>query len=196
MRTDYQNINKFEVGIVCVIAIGFVIIGVILFSSLTPRKQAEISGALNMFNIRQEAAETIETVEFVYNIPDEFYKEFNMAFVQVATLPEDTLNVPLDTYTQLYRIVAYVVNNLTDQALVGYRAQNQFQIATASQRHIAYDGKIMGAMINVADRLSQVVVREKPRSQNLDLYYSYPTPDYNLSISRMVERAKSSNSFL
>src|SRR5258708_24100236 len=171
MKTDYKNINSFEVAVVGMIAIGFVIVGIFLFATLTPRQQTRVTSAFDLLDIHEQtastAASTIEGVKFVIDVPNEFYNQFYIAFTEVAALPSETFEVPQQIATDLVRNFSIALNNLTDQVATGYAAQNQLQDQKSQLTELAYDGKVMGAMIEISDKLSSMTVRSEEHTSEL-----------------------------
>ncbi|MBX4186857.1 MAG: hypothetical protein KW802_01175 [Candidatus Doudnabacteria bacterium] len=190
MKTDYQNIKTFDVAVVGMITAGFIIIGVLVFSSLTPRQQVAWSQSVEILDIHQEfgqtVAETKTVSEFVYNIPQEFYNQFYIAFTQVATLPEEVIDTPISVGQELLRNVKVAFNNLSDQVAVGYTAQNNLLAQKSELAVLPYDGKVMGAMIEVSDKLSTIAVTDTSPHGTLNMHYDYAVP----SLPEVIKRSE------
>jgi hypothetical protein len=180
MKTDYNNINKFEVAIVSMIAVGFVILGVTLFTSLTPRQQANVTAAFKMFDVREQAAATVEDVKFIFGVPEEFYNQFYIAFTEVVSFPAEDIELATSVAVELKNNVVAVFDNLTSQVVQGYAQQNQLQERSDDFALLPYDGKIMGAMIDLSDKISSITVREKNPPTSLNLHYEYSAPKIEL----------------
>ena len=192
MKTDYKNINSFEVAAVCAIIVGFLLVGIVLFSGLTPNKQAAVASSFDIFDLHRQSMEAFETIKFVYDIPEEFYKQFYIAFTELATLPEGTLEMPVETAAELYRNVASAFTNLSDQVANGYSKQNSKARGNVAQ---AYEGQVMGAMIDLSYRVSEInedlfVSKEQAPQQEsikiqptyrreINFYYQYEVPKFN-----------------
>src|SRR3989344_8353524 len=101
MRTDYKNINKFEAGVIAAIAAGFVIIGVVLFATLTPRAQASVSSAFSLLDIHSESGSTLENIRFVLETPAQFFEQFYLAFQSLAVM-DKSLQDSLTFTTQIF----------------------------------------------------------------------------------------------
>jgi hypothetical protein len=183
MHTDYKNINKFDVAIVAMIAIGFIITGVFLFASLTPRVQMNVTTSLQMFDVHEQFAKTMDTTAFVIDLPNEFFNQFYIAFTEVATLPPEIFETPRDIVLELKRNVTVAINNLADQVATGYAAQNDQEVQIAQTARVAYNGKVMGAVIDVTDAIAEFSV-EQPIKNILEIPYSYQVPSFaQLTIS-------------
>ena len=180
MKTDYKNINSFEAAVVGMIAVGFVIVGIVLFATLTPRQQVNVVSAFDVFDLHQQTIATtsltLESVTFVWNIPTEFYNQFYIAFTEVATLPEQAVEMPILVAKELSRNISVAIDNLADQASRGYMSQAQYHNQNSEMALLPYDGKIMGAMIEVSDKLSNMTVVERNSHSSLKMYYDYVPP--------------------
>ncbi|MBX4191841.1 MAG: hypothetical protein KW804_03515 [Candidatus Doudnabacteria bacterium] len=185
MKTDYNNINKFEVAVVSLIAVGFVILGITLYSSLTPRQQSVITSSLQMFDMKEHVATTIDEIKFVYGIPNEFYNQFYIAFSDVVTLPLDDFEVIGWAVGELSNQTSVVINHLIDQTAAGYAAQNQSVSQYSQLAELSPNGKVMGAVIDVSDTISNLVVREQSVRTSLDFHYDYTPPKLELLSSEL-----------
>jgi hypothetical protein len=187
MKTDFKNLNMFEAALVGWSFIGIVLVGAVMFSSLTPAKQSQVKAAFNIFDIKEGTREAMDTVNFVLDIPNQFYSQFYIAFEQVAVLPEYTFEVPKQIASDFSSAVTVVINNLSNQLQQGYEAQNQFAVVKAERSEIAYDGKVMGAMIDISDKLSSVTITEtKVHPQTLKIPYKYTAPRFIKNKSKSV----------
>jgi hypothetical protein len=204
MKTNYQSINLFEVAVVGMITIGFVLIGVILFSGLTPRSQTNVASAFNMFDIHEQMASTvnstIDSEQFVMDVPNEFYNQFYVAFNQVATMPSDTFDLPVAVAAELARNITVTINNLSDQVAEGYAEQVQTQdyIAELTQggTMVAYEnlqGKVLGASIDRSFKNSTAgcgSVTGNTTEQTLKMTYGYNPPDLDKLILALTKLIK------
>ncbi|OGE79907.1 MAG: hypothetical protein A2660_00430 [Candidatus Doudnabacteria bacterium RIFCSPHIGHO2_01_FULL_45_18] len=143
MHTDYQKINSFEVATVVVIAVGFLLVGAMLFASFTPRAQTQVAAAFRMLDVHQDFNATLDEVKFIASIPNKFNQEFYLAFTQVAVLPVETFTRPQQTVSDWYQALA----NYSDQVAGNYLA------VVSVQPQISGEGKILGTMI---DRLATI----------------------------------------
>lgn len=178
---DFQNLNKFEVAVVGMIVVGFIIFGLIVFCALTPRQQIYVADAIQIFDIHQQAAEAAQSVEFVVNIPNEFYAQFYIAFAEVVTLPSETFEVPTEVISQISSNISLAVNELAVEVATNYQKQNNFYASQAPEIQYDYTGKVAGAMIDLSDRLSTVTVLVSEPEKNLKIPYEYNGPNLNLS---------------
>jgi hypothetical protein len=182
MKTDYKNINSFEVAVVSMIAVGLVIVGLTIFSSLTPRQQLAVTSAFELFDVHERTVETVENVKFVLDIPNEFYNQFYIAFTEVATLPSETIDVPQEIAGEIVRNIKTAFNTLSDQAMSGYMAQSQYHNQTASLTELAHDGVIMGAMIEMTDKMSTMVLVNTSKPEEINFHYEYKVPNINPNV--------------
>ncbi len=181
MKNDYQNINSFDVAVVSMITIGFIIIGIILFGTLTPRQQTNISSALEIFDIHEQVVNETETVQFVFNIPNEFYKEFYVAFVEVASVPLENFELPVMIAKEMSRNVVAIFNNLSDQVAAGYANQNNYQTHSSELAQLNYEGRVMGAAIELSDKISHITAIEQKSNSSLDLNFEYAPPKLDIN---------------
>jgi hypothetical protein len=191
MKTNYQNINSFEVAIVGMITAGFILVGIILFSTLTPRTQANVASSLNMFDIHERVADTISSttdeIGFMMDIPNQFYNQFYIAFTQTATLPSETFEIPAQIATELSRDVSAAINNLGVQVAEGYSHQIQTEVqssqATQEGTELAYEsypGKVLGAtvdLISAGATAGSVRIVGIGTGQNINFPYTYSPPE-------------------
>lgn len=176
MKTDYNNINKFEVAIVSMIAVGFVILGITVFSSLTPRQQTQISSAFDILDMNDHVAASIEGVKFVYSIPEEFYDQFYIAFTEIVAWPAEDIELASTTFKELKRNVVSAFDTMTNQVVNGYAQQNQLMNQKKEVAILPHDGKVMGAVIEVTEVMGKAVVREKEVRTSLNMNYDYTPP--------------------
>jgi len=190
MHTDYQKVNHFDVAVVTMILVGFVLIGGIIFSSLTPRGQTDVTEALSMFDIHEQAAmqtnQTLDTVNFVLDVQSEFYNQFYKAFSELAVMPEDTFEVPI----KIAHNLAGFFNDLSVQVAEGYEKQNQMT------KQIAYSqGQVLGAVMDLsgqfaaepqANVLSGDCAEAEPTQVSLKIPYQFVAPDFNQIKSQLI----------
>lgn len=167
MKTNHKILDGFEIATVVLAVVGFLLIGIVLFSTLTPRTQNRINSAVNVLDIHQQFAKTTYTMgsalDFTLDAADEFYKQFYIAFTQVAVLPAETFEVPTRIAADFYQ----GLGNFSDQIALEYRQQN------SADKQVAFDaGQILGAMIELS------ASDESPDQTPQPIPYGFTSPDW------------------
>ncbi len=177
MKTDYNKINLFEASVVAWSFLGLALMGGIFFSSLTPKNQASLVRAVSILDIHEQLANTADGLEFVSSIPNEFNKEFYIAFTQILELPSETYEFPAEVASQIISTTKIAVNELATQAVVSYQQQQQIEIARAQVIEPKVSGQILGAVIDLTE----------PPPVELKLPYSYPGPNLDEFINLKIK---------
>jgi hypothetical protein len=183
-----KHINSFEIAVVSMIVVGFILIGFTVFFSLTPRQQSNLAGAFQMFDIHEETAAGFENFKFIINIPNEFNKQFYKSFTEIATLPSETFDVPRQIASEFSRNITSAINNLSNQVAMGYSNQTQAHEQTAELAQLNPQGKVMGAMIDLTDKFSSAAVVEQKVPPSLNMHYDYQPPkfeDFKLALESL-----------
>jgi hypothetical protein len=184
MQTNYKKLSWFETLIISWLFVGLIIVIMILFTGLSFRMQSSISIALQIFDLHEEAIEARDNLMFVLNIPDEFNKQFYLAFTQIAVLPPETFEVPTDIVRGISAAVSESVDALSLAVVEGYQNNSTFTKSVAISAQPSAEGKIMGAMIQASDRLSNIVVIENNHAATLEIPYSYTASNLSLLYQR------------
>ena len=173
MKTNYKLLTMFEVATVFMAVAGFVLIGVMLFANLTPRTQTKVTSSFDILDMNQTAAQANQVVGFVFDSTDEFYKQFYVAFTQIATLPPEIFETPVRIASNFYE----AFGNFSDQVGLDYRLQNQ------SNEQIAFDGgKVLGVLIDLGRKNNPPDCNPLAKMQDR---YNYQPPDINQIIKNL-----------
>jgi hypothetical protein len=171
MKTDYQNINAFEASVVAMIVLGFVVLGMVVFSGLAPRQQKNVASAFDLFDFHEAAAQSIDSVQFLMGVPEEFYNQFYIAFEQVAALPPETLTAPREVAQRLYDSIG----NFSDQIAEAKQLDKPEVYAFV---HYKGPGVVLGASV-VATTSTCHSDQSQPlaKTETLKIPYTYESPD-------------------
>lgn len=124
MRTDYQNLDRFEISTVILIFLGLGLTGMVLFSGFNFQQQKHFATVLTIFDLHEQANNQIESIEFVFNATDVFYQQFYNAFTEVTVLPADDISF-FQTLGQQTQIALDNISNYSDQFALNYDQLNQ-----------------------------------------------------------------------
>ena len=84
---NLKLLNSFEVSVVVMIVLGFLIVGLIVFASLAPKQQSAMASGLEIFDLHQQVSEVTAQVESLINAPSRMMDRFYLAFTQIASYP-------------------------------------------------------------------------------------------------------------
>lgn len=124
MKTNYQNLTGFEAAAVFVAIIGIGLIGFEVYVTLPQRTQIEVVAAFEIFDVREPVAKTVSAVDTVLAITEENFKQFELAFIQTFSFPEE-IGEPLiafgDSFANYSEAIAanYMRNNFEFQSDAG-----------------------------------------------------------------------------
>src|SRR3989338_6677211 len=133
MRSNHEMINTFEAAAVVMAFVGILIIGMILLASLTPRQQKVVLTSFELLDAGELVGETAQTAETIIDIPNEFYKQFYIAFNQLAILPAEIFIKPIGALKKTYA----ALGNYSDLIASNYQKQN------VSAVHVAFAGEVL-----------------------------------------------------
>ncbi|MBX4204884.1 MAG: hypothetical protein KW788_01690 [Candidatus Doudnabacteria bacterium] len=124
MKTNYNNLTAFEACAIFIATIGLVLIGFEIYITLPTHQKTAVSDAFGMFDMHEHVAKVTDKVQFAYMVGEDFYNQFDLAFTQVFSYP-DQVGVPvlkfansLDTYSQSVAY-GYRVNNVDQESKTG-----------------------------------------------------------------------------
>jgi hypothetical protein len=177
MKTDYNKINLFEASVVAWSFIGLALIGGVFLSSMTPKNQTSLMQAVGIFDIHEHLEKTADGLEFVLNIPNEFNKQFYIAFTQVMELPRESYEFPAEVAREIISGSKIAINELASQAMESYQQQQQIEVARAQILEPKVSGQISGAVIDLTE----------PPPIELNLPYSYPGPNLDEFINLNIK---------
>ena len=134
MKTDYQNLNAFESSLVAFIAVGMALVGTIIFSGLSFKQQDNILAAINILDIHEQASRPVAVISSVIDTEAEYYDQFYIAFTQVMTMPEATIDDAL-RWTSNVKVAYKQFLSFSDGITFDYRLQNKYspQLALAGR---------------------------------------------------------------
>jgi hypothetical protein len=138
--------------------------------------------------MHEQFAASAGVVGFAIDAQNEFYNQFYLAFTQVAAVPPETFEVPSEIAAELARNFKVAVNNMTQQAASGYAAQTELSLQVQQEADKAVGGKVMGTMISLTDKLSDLAV-QTPSADTLKLPYEYKQPQFK-QLTQLVESIK------
>jgi hypothetical protein len=179
LKTDYSNLNSFELSAVSFIVVGIVLLGTIIFSSLDYKQQTIVARGFEILDMGEEATATTETVKFVVNIPHEFMDQFYVAFTQVAVLPAETFEIPQTVFQTAFDEFI----NFADQTAVAYASQNSLE------RALVYAPMIAGTSVDLFTQQSEPVPKPEPDcgpSPGLVIPYTYTELDIGLVTKNII----------
>jgi hypothetical protein len=131
MTTNYQKLNPFEILSILVAVLGLGLILSEIFITLPQKQQLAVAQSFQIFDMRQEVSQVADTTQFVASTVNDFYAQFDMAFVQTFSFPE-----------QVGKPIIQVAQSLDDYA--NTMAIN-YEINNAEPQQGA--GEVLGAMI-------------------------------------------------
>ncbi|HTL39588.1 MAG TPA: hypothetical protein VL306_02140 [Methylomirabilota bacterium] len=176
MKTDYKNLNLFDASAVAVALIGICLISTLVFFGLPAKDQDNVTKALSMFDLHDEALQEVSAVEGIFNISNNYMDQFYIAFSEVAIMPAEIFTVPASAKTAWNNLLAYA-----DVVGETYRENN-----SSSTQYIAADnGEVLGAMIvSGIDSLNfdqdQINPDAFSSENELVLPYSFNAPSWDL----------------
>jgi len=157
MQTNYEDLNWFEAATVTVMVIGFVLIGLFMFNSVSEDQQKNISSAFDMFDIHEEIVQPIQTMKFIaYDAPQEVMNQFYIAFTEVASLSSEQVEI----FQQMPNKVKLAIYDLLDQSA---------NVAVASTD----EGKVLGASIE-AMKIVPNCDGQMPQVSNFEYHFDPP----------------------
>jgi hypothetical protein len=166
MKTNYQLLNAFEVAAVIAAVAGFVLVGIIIFNSLTPRTQQDVSVGANLFDLTESMDTASNAVSFMFDSTQAFYQQFYVAFADLTTLPPEVFYTPAQVATNFYdSLAAY-----SDQIVASYQANTQVQVA-----EITEPGKVLGISIEAPMPTPPAAIK---KVEPVKLYYEFESIDH------------------
>lgn len=169
MRTDYQNLNSFEVSAVVLATAGLGLIATIVFSGLPLRQQELAISSLSMFDIHDQAIAQARAVNRIFAGERKLLDTFYMAFTEEMSLPPEKLQVPKE-YVQIYN------SFLTYSEGVAVDYQHEY----SATPKLAYDsGFVSGASIDSSVQPS-ISCPGHGNEEALIIPYEFKPPDINL----------------
>lgn len=173
MKTDYTNLNTFEVLVVMFIMIGAMLVAIISFSGLTPAQQSHVTMAFNILDMHEQAPQIIQSTENILDIPGEFYNQFYLAFTQVAVVDLNPFEYSGQSLLDYADRIAlnYSSQNLPDNQMVDQTLALDIDV-----------GKVLGVSFDLIQD-SPVVknCRGEPQAGVVLVPYSYQEPKINLT---------------
>jgi hypothetical protein len=124
VKTNYNNLSFFEMCAVVAVVVGVALICFEIFAALPQNQKLAVSDAFAMFDMHEELATSAATIESVHFAVQNYYDQFNIAFVQTFSYPEQIgtpvlkLADALDSYSQNVSY-AYVQNNVNNAPNMG-----------------------------------------------------------------------------
>jgi len=178
MKTNFQNINTFEACTIFMIVVGVALIGAVFYDSLNDSQQSKLNYAVSFLDVHEQAAQESEAVAFIFNVPNEFFNQFNIAFIQTMSFPDNVAQA-LDTAQEIATSVEKSVQTIAD--VVGnYSDQVAFDYTAVNKANSDYQGKVLGAFLEVAPTPEvQPIKTEFWQSNEVETPYTFvaQTPD-------------------
>lgn len=129
--------------------------------SLPVRTQTQVSKALEIFDLRQNVAQTSSQLGLAYGSFQTFYDDFDVAFTQIFSYPDSVGTTTIR--------LADAIGNYADSVGVSYARAN-----TAPQADL---GQVLGAFISTHE--TQAVVNQvqttTPKYFQKEYYYHAPS---------------------
>lgn len=88
MKTNYNNLTKFEICAIFVAALGITFIGWSAYISMSPESQVKVVDAMSILDMHEQFISSANTAVLAYGATQNFYNEFYLAFAQTLSFPE------------------------------------------------------------------------------------------------------------
>jgi hypothetical protein len=162
MKTNYQNLSLFEGLSVIVAVIGVALIGFEVYASCSSSVQSEIASAFSIFDIHEQTSATISNIQFVMATTQAFYDEFDLAFQQTFSYP-DQIGEPILHF-------ASAVGTYADSIAGNY---SQSSIAMNNRA-----GEVLGVSFS-SDVTADISVEQYiPVKKSTENHYHYLAPSF------------------
>jgi hypothetical protein len=136
-----QDVDLFDGSTVALAAVGIVLIAVEIFACLPSDTQTLISSSASMLDMHEEWAQTVSIALNFLDVSKEFENQFYLAFVDIASIPPESIQLPpvmvnaynaflayADTFAAGYgdygTDVAYQINNMETGRVLGTMIEN------------------------------------------------------------------------
>lgn len=164
MKTNYNNLTPFEVCIVIAAVIGLALIGVEVYVSMPSHQQKAMTAAFSMFDMHEEFVSVANTYTFATGTMQEFYRQFDIAFNQTFSFPEE-IGEPVLKF-------AKTVNDYSSFVAANY----QKNLAISQTYNSVNPGEILGAVFkpHAQGTVSSATIHET-RSVYKEYYYHAPS---------------------
>src|SRR6266498_5023892 len=120
MKTNYQNLSNFEASVILVASLGVALVGLEVYAGLPAQTQGQVADAFLGFDLHEQISAAASKVSFaselVFAATDEFYKQFDIAFVQTFSFP-DQIGVPV-------LMAAQTIGRYSDSIALNYQNNN------------------------------------------------------------------------
>jgi hypothetical protein len=182
MKTDYKNLNSFEVSAVVLAASGLALIGTIMFSSLSANQQEHFITAIRMFDIHEQAGEELVALENIFEYQQNFMNQFYIAFAQEAQLPDSVMQAPTKVAQAYNSFLAY-----SDQFEADYQ-----RTYTSPHRQLALEPGLVSGISVSSSETNQAIsgcgssAKQAKKAEELKLPYAYVPPNW-VALSKKVE---------
>lgn len=137
MSTDYAKLNRFDVLAVVLVFIGLVIVGCEIFIALPQQQKLELSQAVMIMDLHEQAAQQVEIAIAVLDSVDKFYSETYIAFGEVWDFP----GFIGDWADRTNRTIASI-GSVSDAVATGYARSN-----VAYWQEAPENGMVLGTSI-------------------------------------------------
>lgn len=157
MRTDLQNLNAYKSAVVVFIASGVMLMAGLIYSDISPEHRSNLLAGIKMLDAHEQVSQTIESMNLILGLQQEFLSQFYTAFTQVAALPEGIFEVP-ESYAQTW--------------------QKQF----SPWKTIAYGARVAGTMIELTNSFKNLSPAKSPQESSgppeKNIPYSFAPPEW------------------
>lgn len=175
MKTNYQQLNLFEVCTVMMIFVGVILIGFYMYLSTPSGTQKNLASAVELLDVSAGVPQILDNVAFIVDSQEEFYDQFYLAFTQVATVPFDNVHFNTDA-----------VFGFAEQVAANYTEQNKPKSIQSNNQILTLNldlgiGKVLGASIDLPEQ--PILVKNchsEIKIEEVEVSYSYVKPKINL----------------
>ena len=169
MRTNYQNLNSFEMSAIILAAAGLGLISTMIFSALPAQQQNHFIAALSVFDIHTQADAQVQAATKIFAAEENFMNDFYVSFTQIASLPDSVMEVP-STVAQTYQLFLSYADGVASDYQLTYAPPT---------RQLAFEpGLVSGIAIEQRSESSGCSEPEAGSvSQELFLPYTFQPPD-------------------
>lgn len=144
MKTDYNNLKLTDTLAVFIAAVGIVIVGVLGFQSLPSEHQTRVAHAVEILDMQEQIDQQAQALAFLlFEAPDDFFKEFYVAFGQVASIPYETIV----TWQETGKQIQTAIYDLSDTVGVAY----QKNFIDSSRQAMAMSKSQPGIVLGISD---------------------------------------------
>ena len=160
MKTNYNNLTKFEACIVFVAVVGIALIGLEFYAGLSAQTRTQVAAAFEVFDLHSQFNQVSSMAETTIAVTNDFYNQFDIAFTQVFSFP-DAIGTPLIQVADSFGSYAEAVASNYHSS---YVAQTQMQ------------GRVLGA--SLISQQAESVVQQTQSTAVARKHYDYLAPSF------------------